>query len=192
MQLEGAVDKSLSILDFLEDLRPGVAPVHLLLRPRRSGKSTLLRLTNEFLQRGGPGDVLERRTYFSGRAIAKEEDAVEKHFANIVFLLDLTNVIANDMPGLRNAFLSAVKYSVSDMKCTGCFSNAAELDAHDGSFLRELLGVATPLSDELDAGTILRDISRIVYKLSKRPMVFMMDEYDSPIAYAAEHGCHDE
>ncbi|KAI0048111.1 hypothetical protein FA95DRAFT_1125418 [Auriscalpium vulgare] len=188
MEPEFIVDKSLSILDFLEDLRPGVAPVHLLLRPRRSGKSTL-----DFVQRGNPGNLLERRMYFSDRAIAREEDAVEKHFANhIVFLLDLTNVIANDMRQLRNAFLIAVQNSVSDMKSTGCFSNAAELDEHDGSFLREVLSLTTPISDRYDTGTVLRDISRIVYKLSKRPMLFLMDEYDSPIAYASEHGVHEE
>ncbi|KAI0048110.1 hypothetical protein FA95DRAFT_1572097 [Auriscalpium vulgare] len=96
------------------------------------------------------------------------------------------------MPQLRIAFLTAVKNAVSDMKYTGCFSNAAELDEHDGRFLKKVLSLTTPLYDEFDTGTILRDISRIVYKLSKRPMVFMMDEYDSPIAYAAEHGCHDE
>ena len=34
------VDKSLALLDFLHEKRP----VHLLLRPRRSGKTTLLRM----------------------------------------------------------------------------------------------------------------------------------------------------
>jgi len=35
------VDKTLALCDFLAD---GVRPVHLLLRPRRSGKTTLLRM----------------------------------------------------------------------------------------------------------------------------------------------------
>ncbi|KAI0048120.1 hypothetical protein FA95DRAFT_1572105 [Auriscalpium vulgare] len=160
------------------------------LRPSYIHKTTEL-LT--FLQRGSPGNIQERRAYFADFVIAKDEDAVEQHFArHIVLLLDLTNVIGGTISDLRSAFLVEVKRAVMHMKRTGCFANANELDESDASFLRKLMTVSSSTLDASQAETILRNISRIVHELSKRPILFLMDEYDSPIAYSAEHGFHEE
>ncbi|KAI0048119.1 hypothetical protein FA95DRAFT_1125847 [Auriscalpium vulgare] len=194
MDYEPIVDKTLAMLEFLQDLQPKSTPVHILLRPRRSGKSMLLHFTSQFLQRGDPGDVQDRRKYFAdlNLAIAKDENAVEKHFSNhIVLLLDLTNVVGTTMADLQYAFVLAVRNAVASMQSSACFSNAHELDEPDADFLRNLL-TSLYTSYAFNAETILSNISRIVRKLSHRPLVFMVDEYDSPIACAAEHGFHEE
>jgi len=90
------VDKTPALVDFLDDDQP----IHLLLRPRRSGKTTLLRA---YFERTNLAEQKECQKLFVDNKLAITEDLrFETEFARYpVLYVDFSNVVGVIIDNLR-------------------------------------------------------------------------------------------
>jgi len=84
------IDKSRALYDFLQMK----TPVHLLLRPRRSGKSTLLTMFRAFFERTSPAEnksrkelFLKKKKLYSDYEGGRREGRCIKKYVSIVIIL---------------------------------------------------------------------------------------------------------
>ncbi|KAI0048109.1 hypothetical protein FA95DRAFT_1558381 [Auriscalpium vulgare] len=199
VELHAYMDKTGDFQHILKEIgRSMSGPVHVILRPRRTGKSTFLRSLAEFMKKTSPGDAMVRRRTFEKYelAISRDEELFERHFgAHIVLYLDLTNVVGLDLAGLQASFVQAVLNGVQDMKESGCFNgNHDELEPEDIYFLKQIRKVSqrADATSPLDPINILKQVIRVANRLSKRCVFLIIDEYDTPIAVAMDKGYYAE
>ncbi|KAI9509989.1 hypothetical protein F5148DRAFT_1374783 [Russula earlei] len=177
------VDKSSAIRDFLRN----DYPVHVLLRPRRSGKSTLLLMFQAFFERDNPAAIKERKDLFLNNDLAITRHPVfDEEFGKYpVLYVDLSNVIGTTFENLEKEFRLLVKRIVFDLKRRGILSNLDELDEVDRSFLDQILNEEHKANIEAEA---LFRLTEVLHTLHKREVVVLVDEYDTPTSYAIRHG----
>jgi hypothetical protein len=155
------VDKTRALVEFLDDNQP----VHLLLRPRRSGKTTLLRLFRAFFERTNHVDQEHRRQLFAQNELAITNDPrFETEFAQYpVLYVDFSNVIGETMDELLDTFKCQISAAVRNLERAGCFSNFEELDGGDRTFLDEV--TKGPLA-AVDWADVLFRLTEIVHILT--------------------------
>ncbi|KAI9509991.1 hypothetical protein F5148DRAFT_1374784 [Russula earlei] len=177
------VDKSSAIRDFLQN----DYPVHLLLRPRRSGKSTLLLMFQAFFERDNPAAIKERKDLFLNNDLAITRHPVfDEEFGKYpVLYVDLSNVIGTTLETLKKEFRLLVERIVFDLKRRGFLSNLDELNEVDRSFLDQILNEEHKANIEAKA---LFRLTEVLHTLHKREVVVLVDEYDTPTSYAIRHG----
>ncbi|KAM6493857.1 putative AAA-ATPase domain containing protein [Amanita muscaria] len=164
------VDKSLAIEAFLRD-RGGH---HLVLRPRQPFR--------EFLQRPlkrGPstGDITT--SHFAGTAITDHSELVSKHFRQYpVLYIDLKDVHGTTFEEMLILFDAMV------LEIIGSLCNPYS-DLVDENFCKELRG---PGALEPRRGNALKILTRELLRVYQKEVVVLIDEYDSPMHSAIEHG----
>ncbi|KAF8909711.1 hypothetical protein CPB84DRAFT_1438611 [Gymnopilus junonius] len=172
------VDKSLAIKAFLRD-RGGH---HLILRPRRCGKSYTLSMIREFLQhplKRGPstGDITTSQ--FAGTAITDYCELVSEHFRQYpVLYIDLKDVHGTTFEEMMISFDTIVLDLIGRL-CT------PYSDLVDENFCKEL---CVPGGLERRRRSALKIITRELQRVYQKDVVVLIDEYDSPMHSAIEHG----
>jgi len=174
------VDKTLVIEAFLR----GNGDHHLILRPRRCGKSFTLSMIQEFLQ--GP---LERGSSspdsnsihagpFAKTAISHRADIVSKHFQQYsvlyINLKDVRGVTYEDL-------LSRFDQEVREILAVLCYPNS---DIKREEFCVDL---RAPGAENQWRDRALKVISHELQRVYRRPVVVLVDEYDAPMHSALEH-----
>jgi hypothetical protein len=89
------------------------------------------------------------------------------------------------MDDLLQQFGELVCEIAQDMQNDGYFSGSHELGEAYQTFLRNLL--ERRLAKE-QFPRALYNLTKIVGKLTKRRPIVLIDEYDTPISYAVQHG----
>jgi hypothetical protein len=181
------VDKSHAIIDFIQD----PDPVHLVLRARRSGKTTLLRLFRAFFERVNPAEQERRKKLFVDNQLAITQSGIfEKEFGRYpVLYVDLSNVNGLNMEMLVKRFRQLVRKVAGDVKNSGHFNNSSVLDEDDRTFIDD---ARKSRLDEDQLPDALYDLTRIVEKLTNRRVIVLIDEYDTPISHAIKNGYSSE
>ncbi|KAM6503872.1 AAA-ATPase-like domain containing protein [Amanita muscaria] len=182
------VDKTLAIEAFLRD--PGSH--HLILRPRHCGKSYTLSMIQEFLQRPLRPESEHSRakttSRFASTAITDPfyRDLVSTHFQQYpVLYVDLKDVHGTTFKDMQTSFDAIVIRILKDL------SNPTD-GVPDQSFLLfcdKLYHEQVLLHPR---GTVLQVISQILQKVFMKPVVVLIDEYDTPIHSAIEHNYADD
>ncbi|THH09260.1 hypothetical protein EW145_g2164 [Phellinidium pouzarii] len=173
------VDKTQAIADFLTEKRP----IHCVLRPRRSGKTTMITMFHAFFEAGKLQDVQERRAIFKDLNLKiYNTDFFEPHFAqyNVVFinLSDVRDV--SNKEEFDEYFTWWLSKEVERHNRLGHFNQVKTPE--DLEFIH---AVTYRRSDtKIKMATILYNLSRILYESTNRKALVLVDEYDTPVSSA--------
>ncbi|THH08024.1 hypothetical protein EW145_g2969 [Phellinidium pouzarii] len=172
------VDKTNVIEAFLEES----FPIHLLLRPRRCGKTTLLTMFQSFFEMGCPEDVQKRRTLFVDTPSLISKSAIfESDFAQYpVIYVDMSTVRGATFEAMLTNFELMVSLEYRRQHKLGY------LESLDGFFYTYVQGV-------LDGtGKIgcqaLSMLARSIHEKTKKRIILLIDEYDTPVVNSEIHG----
>ncbi len=173
------VDKTLALCELVD--RGGVT---LYCRPRRFGKSIFLHMLQSFFEAPVEGYVPYRRVLFSGLAIAETDDPryMEHCGAHPVIYLNLAGCgagsyeatqaqIAQQMIDEYNRHYYLAEEHVLRGGEVACFARVAEGEARPAELQKSLAW-----------------LSMLLARYHKAQTVILIDEYDTPVNDAHEHG----
>ena len=181
------VDKTGFIEEFLQNPADGPkfrvpADAILFTRPRRFGKTLFMSMLAEFF------DITkDSRELFEGLAVSSNKDLCDQWMNQYpVIFLSLKDV---DKPTYKEA-LKKIRSLVSDV----CLAHnyllkSSMLDDEERKKLKELRSEKADDNILADALLILSRALRYHYD---KPAIVLIDEYDAPIAKAADNGYYDE
>ena len=172
------VDKTLLIADWLQTMKGNVT---LITRPRRFGKTLNMTMLREFFDLTRDSQAL-----FADLAIAQSDYAREMNQWPVIFLSfkDCKRSKLSSLLCLMDVLLQALDELPEGM-------TLAESDAVRLQQIRQIL-----LKQDLDG---LEYLNRTIYLLSKllyqhygKKVIILIDEYDTPMVDAYEHGYYED
>lgn len=167
---------------FLNSFLPLSAKVHLFTRPRRFGKTLFLSMLAEFF------DITrDSRSLFEGLAVSRNT-ALCKEWMNQYPVISLS------LKGVGGASFedAFAKFRNQIMKCVARYHALYEdpaVNPLDRMWLNE---IQQQKADKSVLAEALCTMSRALAAYYKRPAIILVDEYDVPVAKAAENGYYDE
>lgn len=166
--------------------------VLLITRPRRFGKTMTLSMFECFLGIGADGNrnLSQKESLFSGLEIMKDRDFVEEYMGRFpVISLSLKSVSGDDFEGAYKKLAGAVRTLALKYKYLGESPALSDSEREDYRVLCEKGYLSDQAhSDELQDS--LRVLTYSLFRHFNRPVVLLIDEYDVPLAKAAEKGYH--
>jgi hypothetical protein len=176
------IDKSLLVRDLIDDGAEAI----LLPRPRRFGKTTNLSMLRAYFERAHTDEDREaRRALFAGLAISQAGPAYEAHFARYPTIAlsfkDLKfDSFAECLAGLAEILGAVFKEHEALLPHLG------ERDADQ--FQQVLSGQAPPalLRDSL------RLLTQLLHRHHRQRVLFLLDEYDTPLHASFVHGYYEQ
>ncbi len=182
------VDKTALIADVLDNSNK----VLLLPRPRRFGKTLNLSTLRYFLEMPQPdeGEAVvaraARAALFEGLHIAERTDLCDTHLAaHPVLFLTFKDVKAANWADCRAGIAATIAGEA------GRLWSAIEpiLDADDRERLHALRAATAATAD---LGKAFLRLSQWLHRATGQQVAILIDEYDTPLHSAFEHGYHDE
>lgn len=168
-------DKTMLIDEFLKD----GAKVLLFTRPRRFGKTLNMSMLKHFFDiKNGK----ENRKLFNGLKVEKTESIEEQGKYPVIFL-SFKDIKELNWEDCRFKTASILKSLYNEFVYVREKLNAGELSEFDNIWLRKPEG---------DYQNALKLLSSYLYKYYEQKVIILIDEYDSPIVSAYEHGYYNE
>lgn len=170
------IDKTASIGTLVRDGAKSI----LFTRPRRLGKTTFQSMLRHFF------DIREdSRDIFSGLAIMSDSEVVEK-WMNKYPVIYLT---FKDIGGLSfDLAMKQLQNLILHHFQSYSFLDDGNLGGDESTFRNIILN--RPSADELSMS--LRLLSKLLYRHYGKRVIFILDEYDVPLANAEENGCYSQ
>ena len=167
---------------FLNDFLPLSDKVNLITRPRRFGKTLFMSMLTEFF------DITkDSRKLFAGLKVSANEELCAQWMNQYpVISLSLKDV---DKPTYARA-ITVFQELVSEY-CRK-YRELLTSDRVDAEDKKDLQNYIERKANEDDLGRFLRVFSRILCQHYDRPAIVLIDEYDAPVAKAAEKGYYSE
>ena len=179
---------------FVQTVMESESRVLLLTRPRRFGKTLFIDTLKSFLQVdfGNPGDNAKNAALFSGLTVMQQHDFCAAFMGQYP-------VISISLKGVEGA-----SYEKAYRQFAGKLSSVAKqyiflldssrLDALDKAVFRQYLDAdgLRDLSHEDDCKDFLKNLTTWLFKHFDRQVVLLIDEYDVPLAKAAQFGYYDK
>jgi len=94
------------------------------------------------------------------------------------------NVDGSTMVELLSSFQTEITDAVLRLEDAGAFQNRSELAPNLREFLEAIIGRRLP---DKEWPTALYKLTNVLGLLHERRVIVLIDEYDSPISYAAQH-----
>jgi hypothetical protein len=88
------------------------------------------------------------------------------------------------MMELLSNFKMEITDTVLQLEDAGLFQNRSKLPPNLRKFLEEIIGGTLP---DLKWSAALSKLTEVLYLLHQRRVIVLLDEYDSPMWYAAQH-----
>jgi hypothetical protein len=170
------VDKSLFIADIING-----DDVVLIPRPRRFGKTLNLTMLKAFFEMGEPGN----RELFRGLKIEQEPEAMAHLGQYPTLFISLKDIRAKNWETARGMLVKAISDLVEEHQCLWKKS-AKATDKESFTNLLEQCASDTDLQDSL------RLLTKVLYEVTGKPVVLLIDEYDTPVIEARVEGYQDE
>lgn len=168
------VDKTAMITALLKQ----TAYVSLFTRPRRFGKSLNMSMLRYFFE------IDTDKSLFDGLAISKEQELCQQHMGQYpVICISLKDVEGLDYQGALESLKSVVKAEAERLHFLMDSSRLDQVNKQKFFSLR---------TGKADVGEALRVLSQLLYLHYDKKVVILIDEYDVPLAKAAQHGYYDE
>ena len=164
------VDKTL----ILKDLIDAESTVVLFTRPRRFGKTTMLKMIRAFYE-GEAALFHDKKIWVAGEKYQSEQG---KHPVIFLSFKDVKWKTFAESIRFLNALLAP---------CVGKFVTAVEALEFEAERDR-LLRVMREQGDETDLSLSLGLLSKAIHAYTKKLPVILIDEYDQPITSASTHG----
>ncbi|KAJ7217850.1 hypothetical protein GGX14DRAFT_598270, partial [Mycena pura] len=171
------IDKSRFIETFLSYKKA----LHVIKRPRRCGKTSLLSMFENFF-RLEPSTWDQRAAMFSGLDIKeKYTSSWNSHFGKYPVLhLDFKNFDVETYDTFRSSFALNIRNTAKGFDELGYFKNLAPSRAID---LQSLMTLPSDGPELLQSLWLICHLTKLSTGI---PPVVLFDEYDSPIAHASE------
>ncbi|THH09842.1 hypothetical protein EW145_g1746 [Phellinidium pouzarii] len=170
------VDKTPIIETFINEQYP----IHLVLRPRRCGKTTLLTMFQSFFEIADTKTVEERRRLYKDTPLVISKSPMfETYFAqHPVIYINFADVKGDTFEEMKQNYKIIVRDEIDRQEALGHLNN---LDAKmEASLKRSLEGSG---ADEIHAFSVLAKILKYV---TKKKVIVLIDEYDTPILSASQ------
>ena len=183
LNLDGAfIDKT----EFIKEFWTSNFQVNAILRPRRFGKTTNLRMLETFFSLKTAANY---KQFFDEALLGfKNPQFVLDNFrAHPVLTLDLKDCTGRTWIEMRRWIWSVIRVMVFPYA-----HDLAEI-AKNSSFLTTIFSFDSidPPANEPDMEQILGWIMRCLYKVYGKRIVVLVDEYDSPLNHAFRHGYYE-
>ena len=179
------VDKT----DFIRYLIEKGDKICVVTRPRRFGKTLMLRTLETFFEYrlDDDGKPVDNRRYFEGLKVMEAGDNVLAEMGQYpVISVSFKDVWADAydkvLGQMRGAVCTAIEPYTSMLKNSGVLS-----EGQLGTLQRYLDRIA----DETELTQFLQIVTAWLYRATKRRSVILLDEYDVPLQKAAIHDMHD-
>ena len=156
-------------------------PVTLITRPRRFGKTLNMSMLKCFFS-----DKYEnRKELFAGLDISRDSDMMQKHGNYPVIFLSFAGVKGTTYEQI----VKEIKKQIVSL-----YSSYGYLYSYDGFDANEknALNRITEDMDEVDAAFSLNLLSRLLEKYSRKRVIILLDEYDTPLQEAYLNGFWDK
>ncbi|KIL58829.1 hypothetical protein M378DRAFT_170096 [Amanita muscaria Koide BX008] len=177
------VDKTMLIEKIVNNSLNGI--VHLVLRPRRCGKTTMLLMLKSFFcipHNNGP----DPHSLFRGLDITKNSDLCQEHIGKYAIIFcDFKSITGNSWKKMFSAF----RVMVSEVYEEWYQYLEDFLCPEEKAFFNSIRFNSAP--EEVWEKSLKRLSGFLARKSGRRVMVFI-DEYEVPNNYAYEHGFFDE
>ena len=176
-------DKTAFLEKFLSSNKPSVASkAALFTRPRRFGKTLLLSMLAEFF------DITrDSRELFEGLAVSRNT-ALCKEWMNQYPVISLSLKAVGGLC-FEDAF---AKFRNQIMKCVSRYYKVYEDPAVNP---RDRMWLNAILQQKADKSVLARGLGTMARALAayyRRPVIVLLDEYDTPVVNAAQGGYYDE
>lgn len=173
------VDKTYFLNEFLSPLSAKVA---LFTRPRRFGKTLFMSMLAEFF------DITkDSRTLFEGLAVSTNKEVCAQWMNQYpVIFLSLKDIGASSFAQFLENFAGLIG-DTCDLH--NYLLQSPAVTERNRQQLKELVNNKPSLSLLTRSLVVL---SRALKSYHKKPTVILIDEYDAPVAKAADNGFHDE
>lgn len=174
------VDKTLFIKEFIESK----TEVDVILRPRRFGKSTNLKMLQSFLSRSTSSNMGSIKQFFESSLIGQDRKFMTQHFCQYpVVFLSLKNCGGDSWPEMKTELWSCIRDMcrphLPEISMASEFAevNFNSFSAPDLAIMKELM---------------LRLMEFLCDKSGGKRVVVLVDEYDAPLNRAFQNGFYGE
>ena len=166
--------------------------VLLFTRPRRFGKTLLMDMFSDFfrLNVNNPSDTSFQQKLFNGMEIMNDRAFVDKYMGQFpVISISLKGVIGGDFDIAKGALITLVK----NLARTYSFLQKSEALTDDDKFDLKNLCSDSYLKKPINQNNLtdsLSFLSSYLFKHFKKQVIILIDEYDVPLANAANGKYH--
>lgn len=169
------IDKTKHIEEILDD----GAKVKLFTRPRRFGKTLNMSMLKYFFDISGKE---ENKSLFDGLDIEKSVHFSEQGEYPVIFI-SLKGIKAKTWDECLKDIKNLISNVYNEFEYLKKSLNESELNVFDEIWRKK---------DEGEYRNSLKNLTAFLHKYYKKEVVLLIDEYDSPLISAYEHGYYDE
>jgi hypothetical protein len=170
------VDKSLFVADVIDG-----DDVVLIPRPRRFGKTLNLTMLKAFFEMGEPGN----RDLFRGLKIEQDAEAMTHLGQHPTIYISLKDIRAKNWETARGMLVKAISDLV-EVHQHFWEKSAKATDKESFTNLLEQCASDTDLQDSL------RLLTKVLFEVTGKPVVLLIDEYDTPVIESRVEGYQPE
>ena len=150
-------------------------------RPRRFGKTLNLTMLKAFFEMGAPGN----RELFRGLKIEQDPEAMAHLGQYPTLYISLKDIRAGNWETALEKITGAVAKLVK--------AHRAIWQKSDDAIDREMfLALAEKRASPAELESSLSSLSNVLYEVTGKPVVLLIDEYDTPVIEARVEGCQGE
>jgi hypothetical protein len=170
------VDKSLFMTDVIEGDKVTLIP-----RPRRFGKTLNLTMLKAFFEMGEP----QNRELFRGLKIEDNPESMTHLGQYPTMFISLKDIRAENWDTAREMLTGAISKLVK--------KHRALWEKSDDATEREMfLALAEKRASSAELQSSLSSLSKVLYEVTGKPVVLLIDEYDTPVIEARVGGYQSE
>ena len=180
---------------WIKELMSSSESVDLITRPRRFGKSLFLDTIEEFLKPDdqNPGSTAQHEKLFSGLKIFEDKAFCENYMGKVpVLSISFKGVSDDSFEGAYECL--GYKLVAAARNCSGPLLESPRLSDDEKARLEcyRTDDFMTDVSKQGKASRFIADMTLYLAKHFGRPAVLLIDEYDVPLAKAAQHGYYEK
>ena len=164
---------------FIEEIIEDGSQVKLFARPRRFGKTLNMSMIKYFFD---IENKEENRKLFKNLYIEKSEYFKEQGQYPVIFI-SLKGLKEKTWENCFNEIKALISKLYNEFEFIKKVLNESELNIFDKIWLKK---------DDGEYANALKNLTSFLYKYYKKEVILLIDEYDSPLINAYEHGYYDE
>lgn len=149
-------------------------------RPRRFGKTLMLSMLQSFFEKSSK----DKSIYFQDKKIWNNQDIVKQHFQKYPLIhISLKNVIGEEFSSLMDKLKETMRKEYARHQDILPFLNEEEKQFYSS--------ILNKNETQNDLSSSLARLTEFLAKSSKKKVILLIDEYDTPVHYAYDYGFYD-
>ena len=149
-------------------------------RPRGFGKTLMLSMLQSFFEKSSK----DKSIYFQDKKIWNNQDIVKQHFQKYPLIhISLKNVIGEEFSSLMDKLKETMRKEYARHQDILPFLNEEEKQFYSS--------ILNKNETQNDLSSSLARLTEFLAKSSKKKVILLIDEYDTPVHYAYDYGFYD-